>query len=128
MFTLPPDEIYLGMGVHGEPGLARRPVEPAHALVRTMMTAIIEDMPFVEGDEVIPLVNGSGATTLMELLIVYREVAALLENLRIEPFKPMIAELVTTQESAGFSISLLRADEEMKRLWMEPCSAPYFHL
>ncbi len=128
MFTLPPDEIYLGMGVHGEPGLARRRVEPARDLIEAMMTAIVDDLPFQEGDEVIPLVNGSGGTTLMELLIIYREVAADLSRRRMRAFKPLIAELVTTQESAGFSISLLRADEEMKRLWLAPGAAPYCHM
>ena len=128
MFELPPDEIYLGMGVHGEPGLARRPIEPARDLVGAMLAAIIDDMPFRAGDEVIPLVNGSGGTTLMELLIIYREVAAVLAEHRIEAFKPLVAELVTTQESAGFSISLLRVDDEIKRLWLAPCSAAYFHM
>ncbi len=128
MFELPADEIYVGMGVHGEPGMGRRQVEPASDLVDAMMTPIIEDLPFREDDEVIPLVNGSGGTTLMELLIVYREVAARLADHGIRTFKPLIGELVTTQEMAGFSISLLRADEEMKRLWLAPCSAPYFHM
>lgn len=128
MFELPPDEVYVGMGVHGEPGLSRRPIEPARDLVGAMMAAIIDDLPFQGGDEVIPLVNGSGGTTLMELLIIYREVAAVLSERRIKTFKPLIAELVTTQEAAGFSISLLRADDDMKRLWVAPCSAPYFHM
>ncbi len=128
MFELPADEIYVGMGVHGEPGLSRRPIEPARDLVGAMMAPIIDDLPFQGGDEVIPLVNGSGGTTLMELLIIYREVAAVLSERGIKTFKPLIAELVTTQEAAGFSISLLRADDEMKRLWLAPCSAPYFHM
>ena len=128
MFELSPDEIFVGMGVHGEPGLGQRKLGPASELVNVLMTELIEDYPFSQGDEVIPFVNGSGGTTLMELLIIYGEVARFLDQRSIGVFKPMVGEMVTTQEMGGFSISLLKTDEEMNQLWASPCSAPYFHV
>ena len=128
MFELPPEEIFVGMGVHGEPGLGQRRFGPASEIVDEIMDAIIEDLPFSPRDEVIPFINGSGGTTLMELLIIYREVARCLKGRNIRAFKPLVGELVTTQETGGFSISLLKTDEEMNQLWVSPCSAPYFHL
>ena len=73
-------------------------------------------------------INGSGATTLMELLIIYKDVEEYLSKYKINCFKPLVNEYITTQESAGFSISLLRSSEQMRDLWTAPCSAPYFHL
>ena len=128
MFELSSDEIFVGMGVHGEPGLGRRKFGPANELVNDVMTEILADLPFRQGDEVIPFVNGSGGTTLMELLVIYGEVSRFLAERKIRVFKPLVAEMVTTQETGGFSISLLKTDEEISRFWISPCSAPYFHL
>ena len=127
MFTLPVDEIYLGMGVHGEPGLRSVKVGAAEDLVNDMMDAILDDLPFERGDEVLVFVNGMGGTTLMELFIVHRSVAAALEARGITPHRPLVGEYVTTQEMAGFSISLCRADPELKRLWDAPTHVPFFH-
>ena len=92
------------------------------------MTEILADLPFRQGDEVIPFVNGSGGTTLMELLVIYGEVAKFLAERKISAFKPLVGEMVTTQETGGFSISLLKTNEEINQLWVSSCSAPYFHL
>jgi phosphoenolpyruvate---glycerone phosphotransferase subunit DhaK len=127
MFTLPEGEIYLGMGVHGEPGIKSMPAGTAETIVAEMMDAILDDLPFVKGDEVLGFVNGMGGTTLMELLIVYRSVAAALAERGVTPYRPLIGEYVTTQEMAGFSLSLCRADAEMKRLWDAPAYVPFFH-
>jgi dihydroxyacetone kinase-like protein len=127
MFTLPEDEIYLGMGVHGEPGLKSVNVQAADELVRDMMHAVLEDLPYNRGDEVLVFVNGMGGTTLMELLIVYRAVHASLQERGMRGYRPLVGEYVTTQEMAGFSISLCRCDQEMKRLWDAPARVPYFH-
>jgi dihydroxyacetone kinase-like protein len=127
MFTLPDGEIFLGMGVHGEPGFRRMPISDADTVVAAMMEGLIDDLPFERGDEVLVFINGAGGTTLMELLIVYRAVAAELERRGIAPYHPLVAEMVTTQEMAGFSISLCRADDSIQRLWDAPTSAPYFH-
>ena len=127
MFELPDDEIFLGMGVHGEPGFRRMPVLAADEIVAAMMAGIVDDLPFERGDEVLAFVNGAGGTTLMELLIVYRAVAHELERRGIAAHRPLIGEFVTTQEMAGFSISLCRADADIKRLWDAPTSVPFFH-
>ena len=128
MFDLLENQIFIGMGVHGEPGLGQRAMGPIQDIVDEMMGLILDDLPFKGGDNVIPFINGSGGTTLMELLIVYKEVSRCLTEKAISISKPLVAEMVTTQEMAGFSISLLKSDEEMERLWLAPCSAPYFHL
>jgi len=128
MFELEENEIFVGMGVHGEPGLGRRKIGPIKEIVAELMEIIMDDLPFVSGDDVIAMVNGSGGTTMMELLIIYKEVSNFLAKQNVTIFKPLVAEMVTTQEMAGFSISLLKTDDEMKKLWIAPSSAPYFHL
>jgi dihydroxyacetone kinase-like protein len=127
MFSLPEDEIFLGMGVHGEPGLRSAKVKAADEIVAEMMDALLDDLPFNAGDEVLAFVNGMGSTTLMELLIVHRAVANVLGERRVGAYKPLVGEYITTQEMAGFSISLCRCDAEMKRLWDAPASVPFFH-
>jgi phosphoenolpyruvate---glycerone phosphotransferase subunit DhaK len=127
MFTLPDDEIYLGMGVHGEPGLKSIKVKAAHEIVAEMMEAILQDFPFKQNDEVLVFINGMGSTTLMELLIIHRAVNTILGEHGIKAYKPLVGEYVTTQEMAGFSVSLCRCDDEMKRLWDAPVSAPFYH-
>lgn len=127
MFSLPEDEVFLGMGVHGEPGLKSIKMDSAKVIVTEMMTAILEDLPFKKGDEVLSFVNGMGGTTLMELLIIQKELNEILITNGITSFKPLVGEYITTQEMAGFSISLCRANAELKRLWDAPCHVPFFH-
>ncbi len=127
MFHLPEDEIYLGMGVHGEPGLKSIKMSSAKEIVVEMMQAILKDLPFQKGDEVLSFVNGMGSTTLMELLIIHKELADVLKTQGISTHRPLVGEYITTQEMAGFSISLCLADSELKRLWDAPCKVPFFH-
>ena len=101
---------------------------PVQEIVSEVMEIIMDDLPFAAGDNVIAMINGSGGTTLMELLIIYKEVSSFLAKKNITIFKPLVGEMVTTQEMAGFSISLLKTDEEIRKLWAAPSSAPYFHL
>jgi dihydroxyacetone kinase-like protein len=126
MFALPEDEVFIGMGVHGEPGVARRKVEPLRDLVGFMMAALMEDRPVAAGTPVVALVNGAGGTTMMELLSVYGEVAAWLSVRGVEAVSPAIGSLSTTQETGGFSISLLTPDEKMLRLWRAAQATPHF--
>lgn len=126
MFTLAPDEVYLGMGVHGEPGVGRRKVEPVGALVAAMMEALMDDRPLPAGATAAVLINGAGGTTMMELLTVYREAAGWLARHGITAVSPAIGALSTTQEMGGFSISLLAADPLMLRLWRAPQATPHF--
>jgi dihydroxyacetone kinase-like protein len=126
MFTLPEDEVYIGMGVHGEPGVGRRKVEPLRDLVGFMMAALMEDRPVDAGATVAVIVNGSGGTTMMELLSVYGEVSRWLAAHGITAVSPAIGPLSTTQEMGGFSISILTPDEDMLRLWRAPQATPHF--
>lgn len=126
MFTLPEDEVFIGMGVHGEPGVGRRKVEPLRDLTGFMLDALMQDRPVAAGTPVVALINGTGGTTMMELLSVYGEVAAWLANRGIPALSPAIGSLSTTQEMGGFSISLLTPDDTMLRLWRAPQATPHF--
>lgn len=126
MFSLPEDEVYIGMGVHGEPGVARRKVGPVGELVAAMLEALLQDRPVAAGREVVVLVNGAGGTTMMELLTVFGEVATQLQARGITQVSPAIGSLSTTQEMGGFSISLLLPTPQMLRLWQAPQATPHF--
>jgi dihydroxyacetone kinase-like protein len=126
MFSLPEDEVFVGMGVHGEPGVGRRKVEPLRELVDVMLTALMDDRPMAPGETAAVIVNGAGGTTMMEPLSVYGEVDKWLSAKGITAVSPAIGSLSTTQETGGFSISLLAADEAMLRLWRAPQATPQF--
>jgi phosphoenolpyruvate---glycerone phosphotransferase subunit DhaK len=113
-FELPDDEIEIGMGGHGEPGVSRQKLTTADRIADQMMAAILEDLPFQEGDEVALLINNLGATTMMELLIVNRRVRQILADARIEVYRTDVGRWFTSQEMAGFSITLMRLDDELK--------------
>ena len=116
-FELPPDEIEVGMGLHGEPGVSRQELLPADPLVDMMMERILADLPFQHGDEICLLINDLGATTMMELLIVNRRVRQVLEARAIAVHDTIIGSYCTSQEMAGFSITLMKLDEELKRYY-----------
>ena len=126
MFSLPDDEIYIGMGVHGEPGVSRRKVGPVRELVAFMVEEILKDKPIDANTPTVVLVNGSGGTTMMELLTVYREVSELLESRQIRCVSPMIGSFSTTQETGGFSISLFTPTASMLEYWCAPHASPHF--
>ncbi len=126
IFEPPDDEIFIGMGVHGEAGMGRGKMGPASGIVSVMAEALLADLPFNAGDQVLAFVNGSGGTTLMELLISYGVLARILEQRGIRVFRPLVGEYVTTQESLGMSLSLCRCDAEMRRLWLAPAAVPFF--
>jgi phosphoenolpyruvate---glycerone phosphotransferase subunit DhaK len=113
-FELPEDEIEIGMGAHGEPGIARQKLTPADAIADQMMAAILKDLPFRGGDEVALLLNNLGSTTWMEMLIVNRRVRKILAEAGIKVHRTDIGAFITCQEMAGMSITLLRLDDELK--------------
>jgi dihydroxyacetone kinase-like protein len=119
-FELPPDEIEIGMGLHGEPGVSRAKLLPADQLVDQMMERILADLPFRAGDEVVLLINDLGSTTMMELLIANRRAARILRERGITVHDTLIGSYCTCQEMAGFSISLLKLDDELKRYYDMP--------
>ena len=117
MFELPEDEIEIGMGVHGEMGTGRQKLTSADDTIDVMLPQILEDLPFVTGDEVIVMLNNSGSLTQMELFILYRRVAEQLAAANVNIYKAWIGAYATTQEMAGFGLSLCRVDDELKALW-----------
>lgn len=127
MFHLAEDEIFIGMGVHGEAGFKKQKIAPVAEVVRTMAEAVLEDLPFEAGDEVLAFVNGAGGTTLGELLVAYRELDKILTEQQIRAYKPLVGSYITTQEMGGMSLSLCRATAEFKRLWDAPARVPFFH-
>lgn len=126
MFELPEDEVFLGMGVHGEPGVGRVKVGPVRDLVQQMVAALLADRPVDPGEQVCVIINGMGGTTLMEQLTVWQETRACLADQGIRAIAPMIGSYVTTQEMGGFSISFLEPTAEMLRLWCAPSDTPFF--
>jgi dihydroxyacetone kinase-like protein len=98
----------------------------ADAVMDRVAQKILDDGEFKSGDEVLVLVNGCGATTLMEMFILYNRLDKILAEKNITPCKPLIGNYVTTQEMAGFSLSMALADEEIKRLWSQPANTPFF--
>ena len=125
MFEMPEDEMEIGMGLHGEMGMGRQKALSADETIDLMLSPILEDLPFTAGDEVLVLLNNSGSLTLMELFILYRRAAQMLAEAGIKVYKSWIGPYATTQEMAGFALSLCRVDEEMKTLWDAPANGAY---
>jgi dihydroxyacetone kinase-like protein len=125
-FTLPEGEMEIGLGIHGEPGAVRGPIQPADAVATDLLDRILDDMPVGDGDEVAVLVNGLGATPYMELYILYRKVAQLLKGRGIRIHRSYVGEYVTSLDMAGASVTLLRLDEELRRLVDALCETPAF--
>jgi dihydroxyacetone kinase-like protein len=119
-FTLGPDEMEIGIGIHGEPGRERLKLESAAQVVKRLADPIVDDIPYGEGDEVLAFVNGMGGTPLIELYIVYNELHKYLEGRGITIARNLIGSYITSLEMAGCSITLLRLDDELKRLWDAP--------
>ncbi|GAA2742875.1 dihydroxyacetone kinase subunit DhaK [Kitasatospora cinereorecta] len=123
-FELPDDEIEVGVGIHGEPGRRREPLRPAHLLVAEVVDTILADHHLAAGDEVIALVNGMGATPLLELYVVFGEVHARLAERGIRIARNLVGNYVTSLDMAGFSLTLTRADPQVLELWDAPVATP----
>jgi dihydroxyacetone kinase-like protein len=119
-FELGEDEIEIGMGLHGEPGVRRQAMAPADEIVDLMAEQILADLPFRSGDEVCLLVNDLGSTTMMELLIAARRLYQLLDLRGITVHDAVVGSLATCQEMAGFSFTLMRLDDELRRYYDLP--------
>ena len=119
-FELGDDEMEIGIGIHGEPGRERRKLAPAADIVETLTVAVVEDIPFEQGDQVLAFVNGMGGTPLIELYIVYNELNKFLQARGIKIARNLIGNYITSLEMAGCSITLVRLDEELTRLWDAP--------
>jgi len=119
-FALGADEMEIGVGIHGEPGRERRQMAAARAIVEELASAIVDDLPFSRGDEVLAFVNGMGGTPLMELYVVYGELHKLLEARGITIARNLVGSYITALDMAGCSITLLRLDDELTALWDAP--------
>jgi dihydroxyacetone kinase-like protein len=125
-FALGDDEMEVGVGHHGEPGVARQPLEPVDNVVDMLTERIVSDLPYAGGDEVVTLINGLGATPLLELYIAQRRLQQNLAHAGIGITRSLVGEFFTALEMAGFSITLLRVDQELKDLIAAPAETPYF--
>jgi dihydroxyacetone kinase-like protein len=125
-FSIGDDEMEIGMGIHGEPGISRKKLAPADRVIDEMMERIFAEQDYRQGDEVAVLVNGLGGTPLEELYILFRRVAQLLEERGVNAKHVFIGEFATSMEMAGASISLLHLDAELDRLIATPANTPFF--
>ena len=122
-FEIAEDEMEVGIGIHGEPGTHKEKLTPVNDIVDHMLSKILADIDYA-GSEVAVLVNGSGATPLMELYIINNRVADVLAEKGIKVYKTMVGNYMTSLEMAGFSVSLLRLDDELKALLDAPADTP----
>lgn len=125
-FALGENEIEFGMGIHGEPGIRRTRMLPADELTDTLYAELRKEMDLRQGETVCALVNGLGSTTQMELFIVYRRLATLLAGEGISVHHADVGSYCTCQEMGGFSISLLRLDDELQRYYDAPAHSPCY--
>ncbi len=123
IFQIADDEMEIGIGIHGEPGIERKNIEPADRIVDDLLQKILNDnVDFTSSGDVAVMVNGLGGTPLMELYIAYAHVADVLKREGVNIYKmPYVGEYMTSLEMAGFSITLLKLDEDMKGYLEAPC-------
>jgi dihydroxyacetone kinase-like protein len=122
-FELADNEMEVGIGIHGEPGTHREPLKPADEIVDLLLAQILADIDYT-GSEVAVMINGAGATPLMELFIINNHVADVLKEKNIHVYKTFVGEYMTSIEMQGFSISLLRLDDQLKELLDAPADTP----
>lgn len=127
-FALGNDEMEFGVGIHGEPGIAREKLLSADELAEKMIDCIINDITYSEGEEVALLVNGLGGTPLQELYVLNNAVHNILSNKGINVYRNFVGNYMTSIEMAGASISLLRLDNELKELLNDPAETSAFRI
>lgn len=123
-FELADDEIEFGIGIHGEPGRERIPLESADALVARLVTAVVEDLPFGSGDEVLLFSNSMGGTPLVELYLAHGIAEKLLGERGITVARRLVGPYITSLEMQGISLTLLKLDDELTALWDAPVNTP----
>ncbi len=126
IFQIADDEMEIGMGLHGEPGMERIKLLTADETMARVIPRIVEDLPYQQGDEVILVINGYGSSTRMEMFIVNRKVRAMLNDLGIKVYATDVGEFCTSQEMKGLSVTLVRVDEELKKYFDAPCCSPVY--
>ena len=123
-FEIGDDEMEIGVGIHGEPGRERRKLASADEITEALLTPILDDLPFGSGDRVLAFVNGMGGTPLIELYVVYNKVAQMCADRGVTIARNLVGSYITSLEMAGCSITLLKLDDEMTRLWDAPVHTP----
>ncbi len=125
-FTLGENEMAMGMGIHGEPGIWNGPIKTSEELAKESLDTLLLDMPLKEGEEVCVLINGLGATSIEELYILSGNVNTLLQEKGVRIYRTFVGEYATSMEMAGASISICKVDEEMKE-WIDmPVNTPFY--
>ncbi len=125
-FAIGPEEMEVGMGIHGEPGMERLPIEQSHQVVSRLLEPMVQELSLGVGDRVSVLVNGLGVTSREELYIVYRDVHRWLADHGIEVLFPYIGEFATSLEMSGMSVSILSLNDELIELLAHPCNTPFW--
>ncbi len=123
-FDIGDDEMEIGIGIHGEPGRKRMDLKSAKEIVGMMAEAVISDIPYESGDQVIAMVNGMGGTPLIELYLVYNELNQICQEKGISIVRNLVGNYITSLEMAGCSITLLKVDDELLELWDAPVNTP----
>lgn len=130
-FVLGDNEMEIGMGIHGEPGVGRSEIKTSKEIADILLSKIFEDFEkttSLDNQEVALMVNGLGATPLMELFIFNNDLHDILEKKGIKVYKTFVGNYMTALEMAGCSVSLLKLDDELKRYLDAPCNAPFFRV
>jgi dihydroxyacetone kinase-like protein len=123
-FEIGDEEMEIGIGIHGEPGRERRKLASADEITEALLTPVLDDLPYTSGDRVLAFVNEMGGTPLIELYVVYNKVAQLCRDRGVTIERNLVGSYITSLEMAGCSITLLKLDDEMTRLWDAPVHTP----
>ena len=123
-FELGDTEMEIGIGIHGEPGRYRETLGTAAEIAERLLDPIVRDLPYERGDNVLAFVNGMGGTPLIELYVVFSEVARILNGHGVTIQRSLVGPYITSLEMAGCSITLLKLDDELTRLWDAPADTP----
>ena len=123
-FDLPDDEMEVGIGIHGEPGRRRVKIASADEITEMLMEPILSDLPFKKDDDILLFVNGMGGTPLIELYIIYRKAADVAKQYGLNVVRNLVGSYITSLEMAGTSITMLRMDNQLCKLWDAPVDTP----
>jgi dihydroxyacetone kinase-like protein len=124
IFEIGDDEIELGVGIHGEPGRERIKIKPANELMAMLFEPVAQDLSLKQGDEAILFVNGMGGTPLIELYVLYNAAFELAKKKGIKIVRNLVGNYITSLEMQGFSLTILKADADIVKLWDAPVLTP----
>ena len=126
IFEIADDEMEIGMGLHGEPGVERTKLLTADETMERVLPRIVEDLPYEAGDEVVLVINGYGGSTRMEMFIANRKLRTMLAEAGVKVHATEIGEFCTSLEMKGMSVTLVKVDEELKEYFDMPCASPFY--